>query len=179
MYLKSSQLVVADPFLPAGHADTGIINNVKTGEWLLYTQRRKTTLDEVVVTVVLMHEEASIVMRQFGGNLVALSDVYGTGFKPEHFEVAINRRLIGFFDFAVFLKEKEKRLTNDFLVNILMSGEASVSFKGTRHGELRRVFDAGMVVNTLRDPRTVSVSTLRDEDNQAVALFMHLGSETH
>lgn len=170
-------MVVTDPFHHAGRKDSGVINNIKTGDWVLYTRREKAVFGETIISLVLMHSEAAVAMHQFGGNLVGLSDVYGTGFKPEHFRVSIDRRLVGFFDFAVYLKEKERRLTNDYLVEVLRSGEDSVTFKGSHHAELRRFFEAGILVNTLRNPRTVDVSTLRDEDNQAVAVFLYLGRE--
>lgn len=177
LYLFSSQLVVTDPFRHPGWQHQGIINQVKTGEWSFFTKREPGPFGNIVVNLVLMHAEAAVAMKQFDGNLLSLTDVYGTGFKPEGFDVTVDRRLVGFFDFGAYVTERERRLTNDYLMSVLRTDEEAVVFKGAYSTDAKTRFPAGLLVNTMHDPRAASVSTLRDEDGQAVAVFIPFGRD--
>ncbi|EZP58358.1 hypothetical protein [Exiguobacterium sp. RIT341] len=111
-------------------------------------------------------------MKRFDGNLLALNEIYGVGFNPEGFDATIDRRLVGFFDFASYVVEQEQRLTNDYLIKVLRTYEQAVVFKGANGTDTKPHFPAGRLVNTMHDPSASSVSTLRDEDGKAVAVFM-------
>lgn len=129
-------------------------------------ETRDRTVRNIVVSLVLMHTEAAVTMKQFDGNLLTLNQTYGVGFNSEWF-----------FDFASYVVEQEQRLTNDYLIKVLCTYQEAVVFKGAYSTDAKTRFPTGLLANTMHDPRATSVSTLRDEDGQAVAVFIPFGRE--
>lgn len=169
MDLFSSQLVVTDPSKSPGTRSMGIINEMHTGDWVLYTKRR----DGMAISLSLLHESADVHMREHGGDLSTLEEAFGNVFVPEVFEVGIDKA-IGFIDMAAYVFSRGG-LGVEATEAFLKEDEPSKSYKGYAHPTLRRTFDAGYLVNTRRDERTtVRPSVLRDKDGCAVAIFLYL-----
>lgn len=173
MQFRSAQLMITDPFRQPGWDGQGVINRIKQGEWVVYTKREKSVYGNTAVHISLLHIEAARHLQDNNGNLRMLEGVYGGIYQQEPFEVTIDRRLIAFVDFGTYVNSREG-LSTRHMVEVLQSGNESVPYKSTRNSEIGGSFVCGRIVNTVRDDGIASLATLRNEQKEAVSIFMVL-----
>lgn len=170
MNLFSSQLVITDPSKLPGTRSTGVINEMKTGHWILHTRRRA---DGTAISLSLLHDQADVYMRDNKGDLSSLETAYGQTFTSEEFEVTFDKA-IAFIDIAAYIFSREY-LGVEQTTTFIQTDVSSKVIKGYAHPELKRTFDAGYMINPKHDERIqVRPSVLRDGEGCAVAVFLYL-----
>lgn len=169
MNLFSSQLVIMDPARLPGNREMGVLNDVRTGRWVMYPRRKKGRLSSVT----LLHETAAAHVLGRQTNLTELEDIYDSTFQSEVFNVSCEDALV-FLDFAVYLAKPDIVGVEPTLDFLRVGGDELV-LKGYAHRTLRRTFEAGhMIRHNGEGGLAGRPSVLRDEEGCAVAIFLYL-----